>query len=146
MNRIRSILIIILVSLLGMITYSLYGYNAEVLGMYPTRPSNFFRNTLGVSVEVGWVIFYSIVLLFCLIYRRFKQMIRIKSTTLKGIVFGAIMFVFFTELLVAILNAVGDLPKESDILLKSLSYLIAHLILGITIAHSYEFLNKKLLK
>ncbi|NVJ72600.1 MAG: hypothetical protein HWD80_04815 [Flavobacteriaceae bacterium] len=129
-----------------MITYSLYGYNAEVLGMYPTRPSNFFRNTLGVSVEVGWVIFYSIVLLFCLIYRRFKQMIRIKSTTLKGIVFGAIMFVFFTELLVAILNAVGDLPKESDILLKSLSYLIAHLILGITIAHSYEFLNKKLLK
>lgn len=62
MNRIRSILIIILVSLLGMITYSLYGYNAEVLGMYPTRPSNFFRNTLGVSVEVGWVIFYSIVL------------------------------------------------------------------------------------
>lgn len=146
MNRIRSILIIILVSLLGMITYSLYGYNVEVLGMYPTRPSNFFRNTLGVSVEVGWVIFYSIVLLFCLIYRRFKQMIRIKSTTLKGIVFGAIMFVFFTELLVAILNAVGDLPKESDILLKSLSYLIAHLILGITIAHSYEFLNKKLLK
>jgi cell division protein FtsW (lipid II flippase) len=129
-----------------MITYSFYGYNAEVLGMYPTRPSNFFRNTLGVSVEVGWVIFYSIVLLFCLIYRRFKQMIRIKSTTLKGIVFGAIMFVFFTELLVAILNAVGDLPKESDILLKSLSYLIAHLILGITIAHSYEFLNKKLLK
>jgi hypothetical protein len=57
-----------------------------------------------------------------------------------------VMFLIFTELLVAVLNSLAGLPKESHILMKSLSYLIAHIIFGITIAHAYEILLKKFLK
>lgn len=144
--KIINTAVMFVVALLGVIAYSIYGYNAEILGLYPTRPSNFFRMTLGVSHTVGWLVFYVIALFFSVLYYKFKSRVKIKSTTLKGLVFGAVMFFIFTELLVAAFNALAGLPKESDILLKSISYLIAHLILGVTIAHSFDFLLKKFLK
>lgn len=142
----RKTVITLVVALMGVITYSLYGYNAELLGLYPTRPSNFFKTTLGVSSTIGWIIFYCFILFFSILYYKFKSRVKIKSTTLKGFVFGAVMFLIFTELLVAVLNSLAGLPKESHILMKSLSYLIAHIIFGITIAHAYEILLKKFLK
>lgn len=124
-----------------MITYSLYGENIEQFGLYPTRPNNFARYTLGVSMTTGWVLFYLLMVLFSRLYYRFDQKVRIKSTALKGMLFGT-LFLLFSQFVIALFNNLGGLPKESDLLLKSLSYLIAHLIAGLTAAYGFKLLEK----
>ena len=75
------------------------------------------------------------------LYYRFHRNVLIKSIALKGLLFGALLLIF-SQFLIALLNNFGGLPKESDILLKSISYLIAHLITGLTVASGFKLLEK----
>ena len=108
---------------------------APMMGMPKMSPPKMLSAMLGVPVFIGWILHFMIGITFAFAYTYLCILKdKIKSTWIKGALFGIIAFVF-AQIMMGVMGMVFPMPKmEGSMALIAIGSLMGHIIFGMAVA------------
>jgi uncharacterized membrane protein YagU involved in acid resistance len=110
---------------------------APMMGLPKMDPAAMLSMMIGFPLLVGWMMHFMIGMVFALAYALlFMGLVRkVKSTVVKGALFGLAAFVF-AQVMMAIMGAMmgGMPPMEGSMMLMAIGSILGHLVFGIVVA------------
>jgi uncharacterized BrkB/YihY/UPF0761 family membrane protein len=112
---------------------------APMMGMPKMNVGEMLSGMMGLPVAVGWILHFMIGVIFALIYSWvFNSKLPIGNYMLRGIVYGALVFIF-AQIMFAVMRAMGIMPSMGGDMVKSIAEsLMGHLLFGFVLSFFFK--------
>lgn len=131
-----------LVALLVVLSTFMMAQIFVALGMYRPHPGLFFSKMMGVSMFLGWAVYWLMSYLLSWGYYKYLRLSSIKSTCLNGLIWGVVFFIV-TQFVIAIFRFIFESSKDESINDKTVSLIVLHLVIGLVTSYATKFLYQK---
>lgn len=109
---------------------------APLMGMPKMSPPEMLSTMLGFPILVGWIMHFTIGVIFALAYAYFfyDWVRKVSNNMLRGAIFGLAAFIF-AQIMLAIMGMMFPMPAmEGSIVLVMIGSIVGHIVFGITVA------------
>lgn len=120
--------VVVLVTFLLTFTY-------KYLGLSDVNPGHFFSEITGVSTLSGWFIYGLVSAFISFSYLKFIRLSSVKCVFVNGFIWGVVFFIT-SEFIIAFTRVLFNAVKQPDIIEKTYTLIVLHLILGFVISTS----------
>jgi len=118
------------------IVMTLIMFIAPMMGMPKMNPPKLLGAMMGFSVTIGWIMHFMIGIIFALLYAYiFLPLLKgIGNNTLRGGVFGIIVFILALVVMMMMVAVLGEKPPmQGSMAMIIMGAVIGHIIFGIIV-------------